>query len=137
MSAERVGITTAIVSVNWSRDLIRSALSQELFEGHPLLSSDTQLLCCNTFEFASRPASPTRDNTSSTTTGSIIGGVHTSHDKRQCFRLIRNVVQGAHPNLTVYIGDSITDVLALLEADVGVLMCPTEKNSVLLPALWN
>lgn len=62
------------------------------------------------------------DETSSST-GKMILNVETALDKQRHFAQILNKGPGAQQQvLSVYIGDSLTDLLCLLQADVGIVL---------------
>ncbi|CAN1233956.1 Bifunctional TH2 protein, mitochondrial [Linum perenne] len=58
----------------------------------------------------------------SITTGEIVNNMETPLDKVQAFRNIMKNYEDDKMNLTVYIGDSVGDLLCLLEADVGIVI---------------
>lgn len=100
----------AIVSVNWSRSWIRKCL-----EG-----SDVGKIDVFSNEFLV--------NSQDITTGGLDrwfgdkdGGIWTGWDK---LRVMRNIVEknsgAGEKGLAVYVGDSTSDLLCLLEADVGI-----------------
>lgn len=55
-------------------------------------------------------------------TGEIIDNVHSPLDKVQAFKDILHECRSDKKKLTVYIGDSVGDLLCLLEADVGIVV---------------
>lgn len=59
----------------------------------------------------------------SQSTGEIIKKVETPIDKLQALTdILKNSDQTDKTNLTVYIGDSVGDLLCLLEADIGIVI---------------
>lgn len=58
----------------------------------------------------------------SLSTGEIVKKVESPIDKVQAFSKIRMNCGNDQKNLTVYIGDSVGDLLCLLEADVGIVL---------------
>lgn len=58
----------------------------------------------------------------SISTGEIVKKVESPIDKVQAFRNILQNSKNDKKNLTVYIGDSVGDLLSLLEADVGIVV---------------
>ncbi|GIX05799.1 MAG: hypothetical protein KatS3mg115_0202 [Candidatus Poribacteria bacterium] len=102
-AAAQAGYRLWVLSVNWSRDLIAAGLEDLPVE---IVSNDL------VFDASGR------------STGALQGGLHSGFDKREELRALR---KKGGPIL--YIGDSITDLLALLEADVGILF--GEKRSTI------
>lgn len=95
----QINLPLNLISFNWSKDLIQIVLGQLK---HLRISG-------NNF--------PTEDNKS---TGQIDDHVSTSLDKE--FEFMRLVEGEETEGLTVYIGDSIGDLLPLLKADVGIVI---------------
>ncbi len=58
----------------------------------------------------------------SISTGEIVKKVESPLDKLQAFKNISNDCSNDRKNLTVYIGDSVGDLLCLLEADIGIVI---------------
>lgn len=58
----------------------------------------------------------------SISTGDIVKKVESPIDKVHSFKDILKNCQDDRKNLTVYIGDSVGDLLCLLEADIGVVI---------------
>lgn len=58
----------------------------------------------------------------SLSTGEIVKKVETPIDKIQAFSSILQNSRSNRRNLTVYIGDSVGDLLCLLNADVGIVL---------------
>lgn len=59
----------------------------------------------------------------SLSTGEIIKKVESPIDKLQAFTdILKNCDENDKTNLTVYIGDSVGDLLCLLEADIGIVI---------------
>lgn len=59
----------------------------------------------------------------SLSTGEIIKKVESPIDKLQAFtNILKNNPQTGPTNLTIYIGDSVGDLLCLLEADIGIVI---------------
>lgn len=58
----------------------------------------------------------------SISTGQIVKKVESPIDKVQAFRDILKSCQSDGKNLTIYIGDSVGDLLCLLEADIGIVI---------------
>lgn len=101
--------SVAILSANWSTEFIRAA-----FEGHGAardLDVGGISFIANSLEF---------DDTDNVTTGNMaIRICQTPNDKD---RLLREVVGGGPYETSVYVGDSVGDVPALLGAHVGIVM---------------
>lgn len=55
-------------------------------------------------------------------TGEIVRKMETPVDKVQAFNDILNNSENDKKKLTVYIGDSVGDLLCLLEADIGIVV---------------
>lgn len=59
----------------------------------------------------------------SLSTGEIIKKVESPIDKLQAFTdILKNSDENDKKNLTIYIGDSVGDLLCLLEADIGIVI---------------
>lgn len=59
----------------------------------------------------------------SLSTGEILKKVESPIDKLQAFTdILKNCDQSEKTNLTIYIGDSVGDLLCLLEADIGIVI---------------
>lgn len=58
----------------------------------------------------------------SVSTGDIVRKMESPFDKVQAFRNILSKSNDDKKNLTVYIGDSLGDLLCLLEADIGIVI---------------
>lgn len=92
-----------LLSYCWCGDLIRSAFSSgELCE-----------LNIHANEFLYKE---------STSTGEIVQKVESPIDKLEAFKNIYNNCGDDRKKLTVYIGDSVGDLLCLLEADIGIVI---------------
>lgn len=92
-----------VLSYCWCGDLIRSAFSS--------VGLDALNVHANEFTYEE-----------SVSTGEIIDNVHSPLDKVQAFKDILHECSSDKKNLTVYIGDSVGDLLCLLEADVGIVV---------------
>ncbi|KAK1356250.1 bifunctional TH2 protein, mitochondrial-like [Heracleum sosnowskyi] len=92
-----------VLSYCWCGDLIRSAFS----------SVGLEALNVHANEFTYEE---------SASTGEIIDNVHSPMDKVQAFKDILHECSSDKKNLSVYIGDSVGDLLCLLEADVGIVV---------------
>ncbi|KAL7274566.1 hypothetical protein RUND412_002539 [Rhizina undulata] len=109
----RRGGNVDVVSVNWSRDWVRNVLSHAAGEdvagigihSNDLITTevDRERTCTGAFDRYF---------------GSAGGGVWTADDK---LRIMKQLVAADEEGLRVYVGDSSTDLLCLLEADVGVV----------------
>ena len=89
------------ISINWSEDLIHSKL------GHVKYLK----ILANNF--------PVEDNL---TTGAIGHSISTAFDKEKAFQRLAHQYNGPDAGITVFVGDSIVDLLALLQADVGIVV---------------
>lgn len=92
-----------VLSYCWCGDLIRSA-----FSSADLIEMDVH---ANEFSYDG-----------SVSTGDIVKKVESPIDKVQAFRNILENCNDDKKKLTVYIGDSVGDLLCLLEADVGIVI---------------
>lgn len=92
-----------VLSYCWCGDLIRSAFS----------SADLNEMDVHANEFS---------YDGSVSTGDIVKKVESPIDKVQAFRNILESCNDDKKKLTVYIGDSVGDLLCLLEADVGIVI---------------
>lgn len=92
-----------VLSYCWCGDLIRSAFS----------SGGLNVLDVHANEFLYE---------NSISTGEIVRKVESPIDKVQAFRDILTTRRSEKKDLTVYIGDSVGDLLCLLEADVGIVL---------------
>jgi len=101
-------VPLAIVSVNWCKDLVENVLYHEGLTDIPIF--------CNSLEF----------NEDQLTTGQINGNIHSSFEKRQIFREL--IEKSNYEGATIFIGDSSTDILALLEAEIGILFSPSART---------
>lgn len=92
-----------VLSYCWCGDLIRSAFS----------SADLNEMDVHANEFS---------YDGSVSTGDIVKKLESPIDKVQAFRNILENCNDDKKKLTVYIGDSVGDLLCLLEADVGIVI---------------
>ncbi|CAK9137718.1 unnamed protein product [Ilex paraguariensis] len=92
-----------VLSYCWCGDLIRSAFS----------SGDLKVLNVHSNEFTYEE---------SISTGEIVKKVESPIDKIHTFSDILQKCSNDRKNLTIYIGDSVGDLLCLLEADVGIVL---------------
>ncbi|XP_076931271.1 bifunctional TH2 protein, mitochondrial-like [Bidens hawaiensis] len=93
-----------VLSYCWCADLIRSSFSSG--------GIHTMHIHANEFEYEN-----------SLSTGDIIKKVETPVDKLQAFTgILKCSDQTDKTNLTIYIGDSVGDLLCLLEADIGIVI---------------
>jgi len=102
-----------VLSVNWSKDLIRSTLASHLSKLSPLGTVEKELGLSS-----SHLHSPDLIFKNGLSTGALSGPPSTSIDKLEIMRALRE----QSPGTSVYVGDSVTDLLALLEADVGIVV---------------
>ncbi|KAI6692781.1 hypothetical protein NL676_020491 [Syzygium grande] len=100
---EIVDVNVHVLSYCWCGDLIRSAFC----------SGDLQLLNVHTNEL-------TFDESFST--GEIVKKMESPIDKAKAFDEILMSREDDKRNLTIYIGDSIGDLLCLLKADIGIVI---------------
>ncbi|KAL2325365.1 hypothetical protein Fmac_024423 [Flemingia macrophylla] len=100
---ENLNANVHVLSYCWCGDLIRSAFSK----------ADLNELSVHANEF-------TYDE--SISTGEIVKKVESPMDKVEAFRHILKNFNDDKKKLTVYIGDSVGDLLCLLEADVGIVI---------------
>ncbi|MFS8019791.1 putative aminopyrimidine aminohydrolase [Helianthus anomalus] len=98
---QSLNVNVHVLSYCWCADLIRSTFSSG---GLP-----TMQVHANEFEYEN-----------SLSTGEIIKKVESPIDKLQAFTdILKN---SDKTNLTIYIGDSVGDLLCLLEADIGIVI---------------
>ncbi|KAJ9185775.1 hypothetical protein P3X46_005369 [Hevea brasiliensis] len=100
---ENLNANIHVLSYCWCADLIRSAFSSG--------GLDVLNIHANEFSFED-----------SISTGEIIKKVESPIDKVQSFNNILKSYSTDKKNLTVYIGDSVGDLLCLLQADVGIVI---------------
>ncbi|CAN6652688.1 hypothetical protein TRVA0_026S00518 [Trichomonascus vanleenenianus] len=97
------GVPIIIVSVNWSATLIRQVLQQNGFADVPVYANDLEIkqgIATGRFSTESSP-------------------MRTANHKEQVIRVLRNQYPGKR---LYYFGDSGTDLLAMMAADVGVVV---------------
>ncbi|XP_049391007.1 bifunctional TH2 protein, mitochondrial-like [Solanum stenotomum] len=92
-----------VLSYCWCGDLIRSSFSSGGIDGLDIHANEL------IFQ-------------ESLSTGEIVKKVESPIDKVQAFSKILMNCRNDKKNLTVYIGDSVGDLLCLLEADVGIVL---------------
>ncbi|KAF8388300.1 hypothetical protein HHK36_026966 [Tetracentron sinense] len=100
---EELNADIHVLSYCWCGDLIRSAFS----------SGGLNVLNVHANEFTYEE---------SISTGEIVRKVESPIDKVQAFKGILKNCSNDGKHLTVYIGDSVGDLLCLLEADVGIVI---------------
>ncbi|CAA6662549.1 unnamed protein product [Spirodela intermedia] len=100
MKKEELNGDIHLLSYCWCGDLIRSAFS----------SGGLDVLSIHSNEFQYEE---------SISTGEIVRKMETPLDKIQAFK---DILQSSPKHLSVYIGDSVGDLLCLLEADVGIVI---------------
>ncbi|KAI4370229.1 hypothetical protein MLD38_018599 [Melastoma candidum] len=100
---ENLAVKVHVLSYCWSGDLIRSAL----------LSGDLQVLNIHTNEL-------TFDELIST--GEIVKKIQSPLDKAQAFDDILKACENDKKAITIYVGDSVGDLLCLLKADIGIVV---------------
>ncbi|KAK9293229.1 hypothetical protein L1049_021219 [Liquidambar formosana] len=100
---ENLNADVHVLSYCWCGDLIRSAFS----------SGGLHVLNVHANEFTYEE---------SISTGEIVKKVESPIDKVQAFNNILKNCSNDKKTLTVYIGDSVGDLLCLLEADVGIVI---------------
>eukprot|EP00898_Chlorokybus_atmophyticus_P006369 jgi/Chlat1/6733/Chrsp50S09099 len=98
-AAASSGVKVAIVSLNWSADVIKGAIGEAFpFE-----------LWCNDMEF---------DDETGLSTGRLGRVVVDAIDKQRCLLSLCGCNDGA----VAYVGDSASDLLAMLAADIGIIV---------------
>ncbi|KAL8201969.1 hypothetical protein R6Q57_011116 [Mikania cordata] len=101
---QNLNVNLNILSYCWCADLIRSTFSSG--------GIHTMQIHANEFIFED-----------SLSTGEIIQKIETPIDKLQAYTdILKNSNQSDKTNLTIYIGDSVGDILCLLEADIGIVI---------------
>lgn len=99
-AASRTGASLFVISVNWSQDMIKAALKD--VPPFALVSPD--------LEFSAGGG---------VSTGRLAkGGISGALDKEKVMKETGAGLGGA----SVYVGDSVTDVLAMLHSDVGIVV---------------
>ena len=113
------GVDTHVVSVNWSQDLILSTLQKELEK-----EGQGESLAESIGIGPDRLHSPDLVFEGETATGALSGPPTTALDKLAIMQQLRQAkgARGAGDGCVVYVGDSVTDLLAMLEADVGIVV---------------
>ncbi|KAK3124169.1 hypothetical protein QOZ80_8AG0641470 [Eleusine coracana subsp. coracana] len=101
---EKLNLDIHILSYCWCADLIRSAFSS-------VGCLDGLNVHSNEFAFEG-----------SVSTGQIERKMQSPLDKVEKFKSIKSGMDGTASLLSVYIGDSIGDLLCLLEADIGIVV---------------
>ncbi|EFJ08632.1 hypothetical protein SELMODRAFT_185239 [Selaginella moellendorffii] len=94
-------ISCQILSVCWSRTFIEAAFSKENITNVPVHSNELE-------------------NDGNFTTGSLIRRVETPIDKEET--MFREILHAPDDKFVIFIGDSLTDLLALLRADIGIVL---------------
>ncbi|OMO96044.1 Thiaminase-2/PQQ biosynthesis protein C [Corchorus olitorius] len=102
---ENLNANIHVLSYCWCGDLIRAAFSSGELDAPDL---DVH---ANEFAFEE-----------SVSTGEIVRKVQSPIDKSQAFDDILQGCSDDRKNLTVYIGDSVGDLLCLLKADIGIVI---------------
>ncbi|XP_004302109.1 PREDICTED: uncharacterized protein LOC101297743 [Fragaria vesca subsp. vesca] len=103
IKSDNLNANVHVLSYCWCGDLIRSAFSSGgLHEPN---------VHANEFTFEE-----------SISTGKIVKKVESPIDKVHAFRDILESCPSDRKNLTIYIGDSVGDLLCLLEADIGIVI---------------
>ncbi|KAL9381884.1 hypothetical protein Peur_024919 [Populus x canadensis] len=100
---ENLNANVHVLSYCWCGDLIRSAFSSG--------GLDALNIHANELIFEE-----------SISTGEIVKKVESPMDKAQAFNDILKNYSSDRKNLTVYIGDSVGDLLCLLQADIGIVV---------------
>ncbi|KAL4578894.1 hypothetical protein LXL04_015025 [Taraxacum kok-saghyz] len=98
---DKLNVNVHVLSYCWCADLIRSAFSSG--------GLNKMQVHANEFEYEG-----------SLSTGTIIKKVESPIDKLQAFTDIN--LKTDTKNVTIYIGDSVGDLLCLLEADIGIVV---------------
>ncbi|CAL9191385.1 unnamed protein product [Musa hybrid cultivar] len=101
---EKLNVDCHILSYCWCADLIRSAFSS-------VGCTDDLSIHSNEFDYEE-----------SVSTGEIVRTMESPMDKVKTFRSILANLSSEKKHLSVYIGDSVGDLLCLLEADVGIVI---------------
>eukprot|EP00903_Cladosiphon_okamuranus_P019242 g17693.t1 len=130
---------THVVSINWSRDVITTVLSETLLENDGSSSSSgTGDIIVADRSTSSRLQGDWRGSISSNdlvydesgiSSGEIAVQVSGSFGKHQRFLTLENAARDTFAcsgpstrSITIYVGDSVTDLLAMLDADVGIVV---------------
>uniref|UniRef100_A0A7S0LPV4 5'-nucleotidase n=1 Tax=Coccolithus braarudii TaxID=221442 RepID=A0A7S0LPV4_9EUKA len=109
-AASASGVEVHVCSANWSKGWVEAGL------GAHLLPSVRSVLC-NDLHL---------DDELTTSTGGILRSVVSAADKQRCFARLEGEQMQREPGrageATVFIGDALSDVLALCAADVGIVI---------------
>ncbi|KZV58240.1 hypothetical protein F511_34227 [Dorcoceras hygrometricum] len=104
ISNKNLNTKVHVLSYCWCSDLIKSAFSSG--------GLDTVHIHANEFVYEN-----------SLSTGEIVKKVESPIDKVQAFTdILQNCSKDKQKYLTIYIGDSVGDLLCLLEADIGIVI---------------
>ncbi|XP_050381073.1 bifunctional TH2 protein, mitochondrial-like isoform X2 [Argentina anserina] len=103
IKSDNLNANVHVLSYCWCGDLIRSAFSS--------VGLNEPNVHANEFTFEE-----------TVSTGNIVKKVESPIDKVQAFRDILKGCPSDRENLTIYIGDSVGDLLCLLEADIGIVI---------------
>jgi len=114
----KAGYHLHIVSVNWSKDLIRSALKKSQEEEEEKARS-THGERGEGEGLKYELHSPNLLFEDGVSIGKLSGPPSTAIDKLDIFE---KILAETPRNRSVYVGDSVTDVLALLRADIGIVV---------------
>eukprot|EP01117_Protostelium_nocturnum_P008059 TRINITY_DN286_c0_g1_i1.p1 TRINITY_DN286_c0_g1~~TRINITY_DN286_c0_g1_i1.p1 ORF type:complete len:308 (-),score=98.33 TRINITY_DN286_c0_g1_i1:107-1030(-) len=102
-----------IISINWSRDLIVGAL-----ESTGEIQAEDVFLCSNNLGYEN-----------DLSTGYLSNHLMSGIDKTKYLKeLRRRKCEEEEETLIIYVGDSVTDILPALNADVGILICPKQTT---------
>ncbi|CAH0479687.1 unnamed protein product [Peronospora belbahrii] len=106
-----------IVSANWCKKLVSSVLTQSGVVTDNNIRQSTHII-----------ANELKVNKQGVTTGKIDVKVQSPLDKAQWINQVRSLYTGIRP-IVIYVGDSVNDLLALLEADVGIWLDSDSSSS--------
>ncbi|ELR11953.1 haloacid dehalogenaselike hydrolase domain containing protein [Acanthamoeba castellanii str. Neff] len=103
------GLALHALSANWSKDYLAGALDGLIDEQH-IRTNEVN------------PMDLAYDEVTKLSTGQMKLQVVSALDKQRYIRCLREELHNRPNNRVLYVGDSLNDILALLEADYGVLM---------------
>ncbi|KAJ2551503.1 hypothetical protein EV175_003670 [Coemansia sp. RSA 1933] len=123
IQAPNIDCSVCVVSVNWSESFIRGALSAN---GVDLAAHNARPvdIYCNNMVF---------DAETGLSTGQLPSHMVVAADKVAALDAVKRDIAGTHGRspLIVYAGDSLTDLPALLDADIGLLVGNSSR-----PVAW-
>ncbi|KAK9833927.1 hypothetical protein WJX74_010080 [Apatococcus lobatus] len=121
MHAKRRGLPVHVISVNWSEELVRAALSLPPTTASASRDAESEVtLGAGEISVHANELAYSGD----TSTGGILRRVQSGADKSRVLDdlLLSKAIEDGTQGLTVYIGDSASDISPLLAADIGIII---------------